>query len=65
MKIPRPKLTAGGINIRAHFLANRRAYAVRVQEVEKFFDGVISRRAETPFVDGIKRNQIHVGELPA
>ena len=59
------KLSAGSVDICAHLFANRCAYAVRVQEVEKFFDGVIRRRAETSFDDGIKRNQIDIGELPA
>ena len=35
------KLTASGVDIRAHFLANSRADAVRVEEVEKFFNGVV------------------------
>ena len=59
------KLPTSRIDICAHFLANRRANPVRVQEVKKFFNGGISRRAEISFDDGIKRNQIDIGELPA
>ena len=55
------KLTASRVDISSHLFAKRRAYAVRVQEVEKLFDGVIRRRAETSFDDGIKRNQVNVG----
>ena len=59
------KLSASGVDIRAHFLANSCVNAVRVQEVEKFFNGGIVRRVEISFDDRIKRNQIDVSELPA
>ena len=52
----RAQLTAGGVDVGTHLLAKSRAEPVRVQEVEKFFQGTVRRRRKISLVDGIERN---------